>query len=137
MIHVRRAGEADAGAVLALLRQLGRSDDAGALEALLADPAHVLLVAADGDRVVGYVNVNVRLRLRDGADVATIDELVVAAGCRGDGVGTRLVEEAVAIARARGAAAVETASALAHGGSHRLLEAIGFERAALTFVRPL
>lgn len=139
MIHVRRARDADSPDLLRLLGQLGYAEDAAAeaLGSVLADPAHVVLVAVDGDRVLGYVNVNFRIQLHHAAEVATLDELVVAAGCRGDGIGGRLVDEVVALARRRGARRVEAASALAREGAHRFYERLGFERTSLKFVREL
>jgi GNAT superfamily N-acetyltransferase len=138
VLTVRQARDDDAAAIGRLLGELGYSLErercAEALAALLADPAHVVLVAADGDRHVGYVNANFRLQLHHAAEVGTIDELVVSAGCRGEGVGARLVEEVLRLAQERGADVVEVSSAFARERAHRFYERLGFERTSFKLV---
>jgi GNAT superfamily N-acetyltransferase len=138
VLSVRQARAGDAAAIGRLLGELGYSlapeAYATSLGTLLADPAHLVLVAADGDRPVGYVNANFRLQLHHAAEVATIDELVVAAGCRGEGVGARLVDQVLRVARSRGADVVEVSSAFAREGAHRFYERLGFERTSYKLV---
>ena len=88
---IRRARESDAEAVTALLGQLDYPVDAEAvapvLADVLADDAHVALVAEADGEVVGFVNANFRRQLHHLAPVGTIDELVVDANRRGRRVG--------------------------------------------------
>ncbi len=138
MLTVQRAGEEDAASIRGLLAELGYPLEpelaAAALHAVLVDPAHVVLLAVDGDRAVGYVNVNFRLQLHHAGEVATIDELIVSAACRGEGVGTRLVEEVVEIARRRGTDVVEVSSNVRRDAAHRFYERLGFERISYKLV---
>jgi GNAT superfamily N-acetyltransferase len=138
MLTVRRARADDADSIRSLLGELGYSLEleaaTAAVGALVADPAHVVLLATDGNRAVGYVNANFRLQLHHAAEVATIDELVVSAACRGEGVGARLVEEVVELARQRHADVVEVACGLARESAQRFYERLGFERTAYKLV---
>ena len=138
MLTVRRARNDDAASIRSLLGELGYSLEperaTAAVRALLADPAHVVLLATDDDRAVGYVNANFRLQLHHTAEVATIDELVVSAACRGEGIGARLVEEVVEIARDRRADVVELSSHVTREAAHRFYERLGFERTSYKLV---
>ena len=138
MLTVRRARNDDAASIRSLLGELGYSLEperaTAAVRALLADPAHVVLLATDDDRAVGYVNANFRLQLHHTAEVATIDELVVSVACRGEGIGARLVEEVVEIARDRRADVVELSSHVTREAAHRFYERLGFERTSYKLV---
>lgn len=69
------------------------SDDRLAYEERLADPASLMLVAADEDAIVGFL----RLLVNEGlADLA----MFVAAAHRGQGIGTSLLDHAIRWARA-------------------------------------
>src|SRR3989440_167707 len=100
---IRRARESDADAVTALLAQLdypfGVDAVGPVLAEVLADPAHVALVAEEDEDVVGFVNAHFRPQLHHLAPVGTIDELVVDGDRRGRRIGKRLVEEVLAEAR--------------------------------------
>src|SRR5438094_5139612 len=91
-------------ALARLLPQLNprlRVPDMERLQRLIADPAATLLVARDGDEIVGTTTVIVYTTpfwIK-----ARLDEVVVDAGARGRGVGEALVEAALDIGRQRGA----------------------------------
>ena len=95
------------------------------LAAVVADPAVTLLVARDGDTIVGTAAVIVYLTpiwLK-----ARIEDVVVDEGSRGRGVGESLVRECVEVARARGAGIVELQSARVREAANRLYPRLGFE----------
>jgi GNAT superfamily N-acetyltransferase len=139
VLRIRRGRPEDAGAIVALLAELGYDlppEPAAAFAiGLLADPAHVLLVAEADGRVVGFANANLRPQLHHLAPVCTLDELVVADGRRSDGVGARLVREVELIARERGADSLELTCNLRREGAHRFYEREGFERTSLKFAK--
>lgn len=139
MPRVRRALADDAGAIVALLAELGYDLDpepAAALAVrLLDDPAHVLLVAEGDAGVVGFANAHLRVQLHHLAPVCTLDELVVASGFRSDGVGARLVREVERIARERGADSLELTCNLRREGAHRFYEREGFTRTSYKFAK--
>ena len=110
---IRRATEADVGALVALLGELfsieadfrpEETRQRRGLALLLASPAErLVLVAERGGEVAGMVTVQLVVSTAEGALSGLLEDLVVAAGERGRGTGRRLVEAAEAWARARGA----------------------------------
>ena len=80
------------------------SPEAGLVEALRDAGAHVpelCLVAVDGDEVVGHVFFS-RARLASGDVVLALAPMAVDPGCQRQGIGSRLVEEALRIAAGTG-----------------------------------
>jgi GNAT superfamily N-acetyltransferase len=101
--------------------------DVERLQRLLADPDVTLLIARDGDEIVGSTTVVVYTTpfwIK-----ARIDEVVVDESARGQRVGERLVEAALDVARKRGAQIAELQSARtpAREAAHRLYERLGFQ----------
>jgi len=96
------------------------------LRRLISDPAVTLLLARDGDAIVGTTTVIVYTTpywIK-----ARLDEVVVDAGARGKGVGEALVKAALDIGRERGAQVAELQSGRgeARKAAHRLYERLGF-----------
>jgi GNAT superfamily N-acetyltransferase len=116
-------------ALARLLPQLNSTlpvPDMARLERLLADPAVTLLVARDGDEIVGTTTVIVYTTpfwIK-----ARLDEVVVDSGARGTGVGEALVLAALEVGREKGAQVAELQSGRgpARDAAHRLYERIGF-----------
>src|SRR5215471_7822212 len=101
--------------------------DTERLERLLADPDVTLLVARDGDEIVGTTTVIVYTTpfwIK-----ARLDEVVVDASVRGKGVGEALVNAALDVGREKGAQVAELQSGrgLNRDAAHRLYERIGFK----------
>ena len=101
--------------------------DVERLQRLVADPDVTLLIARDGDEIVGTTTVVVYTTpfwIK-----ARIDEVVVDESARGQGVGEQLVEVALDVARKRGAQIAELQSARtpAREAAHRLYERLGFQ----------
>lgn len=97
------------------------------LRRLLADPAVTLLVAKDGDEIVGTTTVIVYTTpywIK-----ARLDEVVVDAAARGRGVGEALVRASLDVGRRRGAQVAELQSGKgpARAAAHRLYERMGFK----------
>src|SRR5690348_5004887 len=96
------------------------------LERLMRDPDVTLLVARDGDEIVGTTTVIVYTTpfwIK-----ARLDEVVVDVSARGKGVGEALVRAALDVARKRGAqiAELQSARSEARAAAHRLYERLGF-----------
>jgi ribosomal protein S18 acetylase RimI-like enzyme len=116
-------------ALAALLPQLNPNQPAPTSEhlaALLMDPGATLLIAREGDAIVGTALVivyptTVRVESR-------IEDVVVDEAARGRGVGEALVRECIEVARRRGASIVELQTARARVAANRLYERMGFER---------
>jgi GNAT superfamily N-acetyltransferase len=126
---VDEASEEIHAALARLLPQLNPNlaiPDMERLRRLVADPAVTLLVARDGDEVVGTTTVIVYTTpfwIK-----ARLDEVVVDASARGRGVGEALVRAALDIGRERGAQAAELQSGRGpkRAAAHRLYERLGF-----------
>jgi GNAT superfamily N-acetyltransferase len=118
-------------ALVRLLPQLnGTLDlpDMDRLTRLVADPAATLLVARDSDgRIVGTTTVIVYTTpfwIK-----ARLDEVVVDAAARGQGVGEELVKAALQLGREKGAQVAELQSGRGSNrdSAHRLYERLGFK----------
>lgn len=127
--RVREATPEVLGALSRLLPQLNASlpvPDMARLERLVGDPDVTLLLAIDGEEVVGTTTVIVYTTpfwIK-----ARLDEVVVDAGARGKGVGEALVDEALAVGREKGAQVAELQSGRGPNreAAHRLYERLGF-----------
>src|SRR5438093_13638182 len=101
--------------------------DLDRLNRLLNDPDVVLLIARDGERIVGTTTVIVYTTpywIK-----ARLDEVVVDESARGRGVGEALVKAALDVARESGAqiAELQSGRTAAREPAHRLYERLGFQ----------
>jgi GNAT superfamily N-acetyltransferase len=97
------------------------------LQALMADPAVTLLVARDGDSIVGTATVIVYTTpfwIK-----ARLDEVVVDESARGKGVGEAIVNACLEVGRERGAQVAELQSGRgpAREVANRLYRRMGFQ----------
>jgi GNAT superfamily N-acetyltransferase len=143
--EVREASDEDAEALARLCTQLGypaeSTDMPARLEKLSADPNARILVATDGNDVVGFATVHLRNTMNHPTPIAQLTLLVVDERARGRGVGRVLVEHAESWARERGARRIAVTTALDRAGAHAFYERIGYthtgRRYAKTFPPPL
>jgi GNAT superfamily N-acetyltransferase len=96
------------------------------LRAIVADPAVTLLLAYDGDAIVGTATVIVYTT--PFWVKARIDDVVVDDAARGKGVGEALVNACLDVARARGAQVAELQSGVQREAANRLYPRMGFKR---------
>jgi ribosomal protein S18 acetylase RimI-like enzyme len=106
---------------------------AGSYREWLSDPRSFLLLARDGERLVGYACVRVFESGDDLRDswvvpdvIAELETLVVSADLRGDGVGTRLLDEVDAELSRRGVEEIQVGLMPGNDGAQRLYERRGF-----------
>jgi ribonuclease HI/GNAT superfamily N-acetyltransferase len=123
-VEVRSASDSDIPAVAELSRQFAAEDICwgmrGTSEGELAKRlAGLFLVAAHGEEIVGHAFGHVRdakpgemCVFPDGAKYLELEELYVASGRRGKGIGSALVEAIMAAARKQGAERVLVYSAI-------------------------
>lgn len=132
-VRVEKVTEATAEIHSALARLLPQLNprltvpDMDRLRRLVDDPAVVLLVARDGDEIVGTTTVIVYTTpfwIK-----ARLDEVVVDANARGKGVGEALVKAALDVGRRGGAQVAELQSGRGSNrvAAHRLYERLGFK----------
>ena len=96
------------------------------IQALLADPTVTLLLAKDGEEVVGTTTVIVYTTpfwIK-----ARLDEVVVDEAARGKGVGAARVSAALDVAREKGAQVAELQSGVQRDAANRLYPRMGFQR---------
>jgi ribosomal protein S18 acetylase RimI-like enzyme len=98
---------------------------AAALSEIVRSPATTLLVARDGDAIVGTLTLAM-FRVPTGVR-AWIQDVVVDEAVRGRGVGEALTLEAVSLARAAGARSVELTTRPAREAANRLYRRLGFQ----------
>jgi ribosomal protein S18 acetylase RimI-like enzyme len=129
-IQVERASAASAELVEALAQlvpQLSRTAAAPAdeeLAELLGQPATTLLLARDGEAIVGVLTLVV-VRIPTGVK-ARIEDVVVDESARGKGVGEALTREALRLAAAARAVHVELSSHPSREAANRLYRRLGF-----------
>jgi GNAT superfamily N-acetyltransferase len=143
MIGIRLAVEADIEEIAALLRQLwpGKPQDMAALRhtfgRAIASGTQHYFCAALGDRIVGFVSLHFKNSLWQEGMLANVDELVVDAAVRGQGVGCALIDHAIVLAHANGCTRIELDSAFNRTEAHTFYENRGFEKRALLFSKEL
>ena len=95
------------------------------LRAIIADPAVTLLLARDGEEIVGTTTVIVYTTpfwIK-----ARLDEVVVDESARGKGVGAALVKAGLDLAREKGVEVVELQSGVNRAEANRLYPRMGFK----------
>jgi GNAT superfamily N-acetyltransferase len=88
----------------------------------------LLLGAWDGGRPVGYACLYWTFTSLVPAEIVLMNDLYVAEGSRGQGVGRALIEAAAGIARERGAHHLEWVTAPSNATAQRLYDSTGAER---------
>jgi GNAT superfamily N-acetyltransferase len=138
-VKVRPAGAGDAADVAALAAEFAQSFPFSAerfranYPSLLADPGACLLVAADGDEVVGSLLGFRHLTFYANGPVAWVEEVVVRPRDRGQGAGAALMSAFEEWAAGHGCALV----ALATRRAAPFYLAVGYEESAVYFRKVL
>jgi ribosomal protein S18 acetylase RimI-like enzyme len=138
-VIIREAGEADLEAIVAMLADdpLGRTRERfedplpepyrAAFGAIRAQAGNSVLVAERAGRVVGCLQLTVIPGLtRLGMSRAQIEGVRIASTERGRRIGERLVEQAIAAARAAGCGLVQLTTDASRADAHRFYERLGF-----------
>ena len=142
--EIRRATEADLPAIVAMLADdpLGAArespDDLApyrtAYKTLAADPQQHLVVAVREGRTIGTLQLTVIPGLsRRGATRSIIEAVRIHRDERGTGLGSQLIEWAVAESRTLGCQMVQLTSDATRVDAHRFYERLGFEASHLGF----
>lgn len=135
----RRAAHADLPAIVRLLAE----DDLGsrrerfeiplpaayqlAFEQIDRDPNHELRVAVLGEEVVGTLHLMFLPSLSfQGGLRAQVESVRVTARLRGQGIGQAFMQDAIAIARQRGAHLIQLTTHNSRADAHRFYERLGF-----------
>jgi GNAT superfamily N-acetyltransferase len=156
-LAIRPFEEADRADVVGLIHQLNlfedalsgdRAKDRKAAEACLAGDLKridkeggAIVVAADGAEVIGmmcFIIEQPQPYLRaEVAEVGWVTELVIDERHRGQGIGTRLLEEAERLARDKGIGRLMIAAIVGNRIARQAYERFGFRPAVLELVKDL
>lgn len=136
MPDFRTATAADLSAITALLADdpLGATREspgspayAAALAAILANPEDQVLLAVDGEAILGTLQLTFLPGLsRTGMWRAQIEGVRVARSARGQGIGRALLEHAIDLSRQRGCGLVQLTTDRTRQEAHRFYEGLGF-----------
>ncbi|MHB8868929.1 MAG: GNAT family N-acetyltransferase [Thermoleophilia bacterium] len=108
------------------------------LEEIVGSTSHEFLLAGAGDSVRGTCALIYTLSTWSAGRVCELQDVVVAAGSRGEGVGRTLLEAAERRAREKGCRRLFLSAETANLGGHRFYRALGLsEKAVLWFERDL
>ena len=116
-------------AVASLLPQLtssGRSITAAELDTMIASPLTTLLVAKDGDKIIGMISLAV-VQMPTGLR-SYLEDLVVNSSYRHRGTATALLRAAIDLARNSAARTMDLTSRPSRTGAIRIYERLGFKR---------
>ena len=94
------------------------------LNAVVSTPGTIVLVARDGDAVVGTLTL-LLYRIPTGSR-GWIHDVVVDEAARGQGAGAALVDEALRLAEAAGVASVRLTARAHREAAHRMYRRLGF-----------
>jgi predicted N-acetyltransferase YhbS len=140
-LRIRSAASGDAVALSRLLEQLGYPADAAAIperiEKLHARPGTTVLVAEDGEQVVGVVTVHLFQSIHASEPVAWLTSLVVDEQSRGKGVGSSLVARAEDWAISQGARRISLTSGLHRERAHGFYKARNYEHTGVRLSKTL
>lgn len=87
---------------------------------------HLLVAENDMPDLTGFLSLHLQVLLHHCGRTAEIQELVVAPGHQGRGIGKQLLAAAFAIARAQGLQEIEVTPSLSREAAHRFYESTGF-----------
>jgi GNAT superfamily N-acetyltransferase len=132
MCRIRQCQASDFDGIILLLQQLWtdkliRPDSLRSVfdRALLSE-SNAYLCAAEEGQVVGFGSLSVHDTLWPEGCLGYIDELVVDSTWRGKGIGDRLLEQLINLAREKGCCRIELVSAFYREESRRFYEERGF-----------
>ncbi|MNN09098.1 aminoalkylphosphonic acid N-acetyltransferase [compost metagenome] len=146
-MQIRLATSADIPALCTLLDQLfaqeaeftpDRSAQQRGLAAIIDDPAvgEILVTVAD-TRIVAMVNLLYTVSTALGARVALLEDMVVDTGARGAGIGSALLEQAIAHAREIGCRRITLLTDADNAAAQRFYQHHGFAPSPMLPLRRL
>lgn len=147
VIRFRDATHADVAAIVALLTDdpLGRTREHGdlsqyhsAFAAIAAMPMHQIIVGTDADRIVATCQLTILHGLsRGGMTRALVESVRTAPDLRSTGIGTALMAEAEARARAAGAQVIQLTTDNTRLRAHAFYDRLGYDRSHVGYKKSL
>ena len=96
------------------------------LNNMIGNKSSTLVVAKDGDRIIGTAVLSVAERI--GRRVGHVDDVIVSEEYRGQGLGEKIMRKVVTIARTKKLTSLKLTSRPSRVAAHRLYEKLGFEK---------
>lgn len=90
-----------------------------------------LLIAKDGNKVVGMVNLLFTISTALGAKVAILEDMVVNSDYRNQGIGSELIEEAIVSAKESGCKRITLLTDTDNEEAHKFYKHHGFEKSGM------
>jgi ribosomal protein S18 acetylase RimI-like enzyme len=94
------------------------------LKQILADKNTVVIVAKDGERIVGVATLTIIQKL--GKRIAYVEDVVVGSAFRGQGVGEKMMRKLIAVARTKKVMKLGLTSRPARVAGNELYQKVGF-----------
>ena len=142
-LTIRVAGEDDISAILALYAAAGfvgagPLDEVAARDKLRRIAAYpdyrIFVLAVDGSVVGTYALLVMDNIAHGGAPLSIVEQVAVAPGRQGQGLGTAMMEHAMAESRARGCYKLQLSSNVKFERAHAFYDKLGFTRHGYSFV---
>jgi GNAT superfamily N-acetyltransferase len=95
----------------------------------------VILVARRAQQLVGMVSLLFTISTAEGGSVCWLEDMVVHSDCRGDGLGSRLLQAAIEHARKHGFLRITLLTDRTNSGAQRFYARHGFTESAMTALR--
>ena len=108
------------------LHEDGRTPTASEVEQMIRDPNTLLMVALDGERIVAMATLYIVQKL--GSRTSYLEDVVVLSEYRGEGIGKKLMETVIALARERQVRSISLTSRPERVAAHRLYDSVGFAK---------
>lgn len=144
-MHIAFAGSDDLDAIADLLQELfaleadfkpERAKQLAALRWILDHPAHGrLFVLRDGGGVAGMANALISVSTAEGGPVLVLEDVILAAGHRGNGLGRQLVEHVLRWAAGEGMSRVTLLADRDNAAALGFYRRLGFEESAMVVRR--
>lgn len=146
-VGIREADAGDLETLAALLAEImvhhGAQPPPGralreTLQAVLASPTHLFLVAEAGDTIIGACSLIISISTWSAGLVCEVQDVIVRSRDRDSGVGRRLLDAASAVAAERGCVRLFLYAEPFNLGAHAFYRSLGLtEKTALYFERSL
>ena len=138
-LEIRDANEADSGAIVELISDLGHSMAADGVRERIKfnQTGGPQLVATDGGRVIGLCGLHIMTVIYRPKPVGRITILEVAEEHRGGGIGRALVAEAERRLREAGCGMIELTSNERLVDAHEFYLRLGFDQTSKRFAKQL
>ena len=103
-----------------------RMPEAADLEAMTQDKNTILMVVREDGRIIGMATLYIIQKL--GRRSASMEDVIVEEGHRGQGLGTRLVSALIEEGKKRGIGSISLTSRAERVAAHKLYESLGFAK---------